>query len=137
MRRFVSLALLLCALVFALAAAGCGGEETVTPTPDTVIGSVAEQTVPEGDAEAGKGVFEDTGCGSCHTFEAAGTSGTTGPKLDESLQGKDELFIYNSIVNPDAEIAEGFQPGIMPKTYGEQLDDKQLGDLVAFLKPKS
>ena len=63
--------------------------------------------------------------------------GTAGPDLDEALQGKDELFIYNSIVNPDAEIAEGFQPGIMPKTYGEQLDDKQLGDLVAFLKPKS
>ena len=137
MRRFVSLALLLCALAFALAAAGCGGEETVTPTPDTVIGSVAQPTVPEGDAEAGKAVFEDTGCGSCHTFEAAGTSGTTGPNLDEALQGKDEQFIYNSIVNPDAQIAEGFQPGIMPKTYGEQLDEKQLGDLVAFLKPKS
>ena len=137
MRRFAPLALLLCALVFALAVAGCGGEETVTPTPDTVIGSVAEQTVPQGDAEAGKAVFADTGCGSCHTFEAAGTSGTTGPDLDEALQGKDELFIYNSIVNPDAQVAEGFQPGIMPKTYGEQLDDKQLGDLVAFLKPTS
>ena len=137
MRRFVPLALLLCVLVFALAAAGCGGEETVTPTPDTVVGSVAEQTVPQGDAEAGKSVFVDTGYGSCHTFEAAGTSGTTGPNLDESLQGKDELYIYNSIVNPDAEVAEGFQPGLMPKTYGEQLDDKQLGDLVAFLKPAS
>jgi mono/diheme cytochrome c family protein len=137
MRRLVPLALLLCALVFALAGASCGGEETVTPTPDTVIGSVAEQTVPQGEAEAGKAVFEDAGCGSCHTFEAAGTSGTTGPNLDESLQGKDEMYIYNSIVNPDAQIAEGFQPGIMPKTYGEQLDDKQLGDLVAFLKPQS
>jgi mono/diheme cytochrome c family protein len=137
MRRFVPLALLLCVLVFALAAAGCGGEETVTPTPDTVVGSVAEQTVPQGDAEAGKSVFVDTGCGSCHTFEAAGTSGTTGPNLDESLQGKDEQYIFNAIVNPDAQIAEGFQPGLMPKTYGEQLDDKQLGDLVAFLKPQS
>ena len=63
--------------------------------------------------------------------------GRYGPDLDEALQGKDDLFIYNSIVNPDAEVAEGFQPGLMPKTYGEQLDDKQLGDLVAFLKPKS
>ena len=98
---------------------------------------MAEQTVPEGDAEAGKGVFADAGCGSCHTFAEAGASGTVGPDLDEGLQGKDELFIYNSIVNPDAQVAEGFQPGIMPKTYGEQLDDKQLGDLVAFLKPKS
>ena len=135
MRRSVTLAVLLCAL--ALAVAGCGGEETVTPTPDTVVGSVAQPTVPEGDAEAGKAVFVDTGCGSCHTFEAAGTSGTTGPNLDESLQGKDAQYIYDSIVNPDAQIAEGFQPGLMPQTYGEQLDEKQLGDLVAFLTPKS
>ena len=135
MRRSVTLAVLLCAL--ALAVAGCGGEKTVTPTPDTVVGSVAQPTVPEGDAEAGKAVFVDTGCGSCHTFEAAGTSGTTGPNLDESLQGKDAQYIYDSIVNPDAQIAEGFQPGLMPQTYGEQLDEKQLGDLVAFLTPKS
>ena len=137
MRPFVPLALLLCVLVFALAATGCGGEETVTPAPDTVVGSVAEQTVPQGDAEAGKAVYAEAGCGSCHTFEAAGTSGMTGPNLDESLQGKDEQYIFNAIVNPDAQIAEGFQPGLMPKTYGEQLDDKQLGDLVAFLKPQS
>jgi len=137
MRRFVSLATLLSALAITLAVAGCGGEKVVTPTPDTVVGSVAEQTVPEGDAEAGKAVFADAGCGSCHTFAAAEASGTVGPDLDEALQGKDELFIYNSIVNPDAQVAEGFQPGIMPKTYGEQLDDKKLGDLVAFLKPKS
>jgi mono/diheme cytochrome c family protein len=137
MRRSVTLAVLLCALASALAVAGCGGEKVVTPTPDTVVGSVAEQTVPEGEAEAGKAVYTDAGCGSCHTFEAAETSGTTGPNLDESLQGKDAQYVYNSIVNPDAQIAEGFQPGLMPKTYGEQLDDKQLGDLVAFLTPES
>lgn len=137
MRRSVTLAVLLCALALALAVAGCGGEKTVTPTPETVVGSVAQPTVPEGDAAAGKAVFVDTGCGSCHTFEAAGSSGTTGPNLDESLQGKDAQYIYDSIVNPDAQIAEGFQPGLMPQTYGEQLDEKQLGDLVAFLTPES
>lgn len=91
----------------------------------------------EGEAEAGKSVFADAGCGSCHTVAAAGSSAQVGPNLDESLQGKDEQYIYDAIVNPDAQIAEGFQPGIMPKTYGEQLDDKKLGDLVAFLKPQS
>jgi mono/diheme cytochrome c family protein len=125
------------ALALALAVAGCGGEEVVTPTPETVVGSVAQPTVPEGDAAAGKAVFTSTGCGSCHTLAAAGASAQVGPNLDEVLKGKDEQFIYDSIVNPDAQIAEGFQPGIMPKTYGEQLDDKQLGDLVAFLKQQS
>lgn len=137
MRRFVPLAMFFSALALALAMAGCGGEETVTPTPDTVVGSVAQPTVPEGDAAAGKAVFASAGCGSCHTLAAAGASGQVGPNLDEVLKGKDEQFIYDSIVNPDAEIAKGFQPGIMPKTYDEQLDDKQLGDLVAFLKQQS
>jgi mono/diheme cytochrome c family protein len=137
MRRFVPLAMFLSALAIALAVSGCGGEETVTPTPDTVVGSVAQPTVPEGDAAAGKAVFTSAGCGSCHTLAAAETSGQVGPNLDEVLKGKDEQFMYESIVNPDAQIAEGFQAGIMPKTYGEQLDDKQLGDLVAFLKQQS
>ena len=137
MRGFVPLAMFFSALALALGMAGCGGEETVTPTPETVVGSVAQPTVPEGDAAAGKAVFASAGCGSCHTVAAAGASGQVGPNLDEVLKGKDEQFIYDSIVNPDAEIAKGFQPGIMPKTYGEQLDDKQLGDLVAFLKPES
>jgi len=98
---------------------------------------VPQATVPEGEAAAGEAVFTDTGCGSCHTFSAAGTSAEVGPNLDESLQGQDAQYIYEAIVNPDAQIAEGFQPGIMPKTFGEQLDDKQLGDLVAFLTPQS
>jgi mono/diheme cytochrome c family protein len=37
-------------------------------------------------------------------------------------------------VDPDAEIASGFSAGVMPAVYGDQLDDRQLGDLVAFLE---
>lgn len=33
-------------------------------------------------ASPGAKVFADTGCGSCHTLKAAGTTGTVGPKLD-------------------------------------------------------
>jgi cytochrome c oxidase subunit 2 len=49
------------------------------------------------------------------------------------LKGKDAAFIRESIVNPNAEIAQGFQPNIMPQDYGQKLSDKQLNDLVAFL----
>jgi cytochrome c oxidase subunit II len=110
--------------------AGCGGGETVSPT------GPVEGTLPEaqaGDPAAGKTLFTELGCGGCHALEAAGTNGQTGPDLDESLQGKDADFIRESIVNPNAEVAEGFQPGIMPN-YGEQLDSKQVADLVAFLQ---
>jgi cytochrome c6 len=32
----------------------------------------------------GKSIFASAGCGSCHTFQAAGSSGTIGPNLDEA-----------------------------------------------------
>ena len=36
-------------------------------------------------------------------------------------------------MDPNATIASGFQPGVMPN-YGQQLDSKQVADLVAFLQ---
>jgi mono/diheme cytochrome c family protein len=117
-----------------LAAAGCGGEKTVEPLPETVQGTIQQETLPKGDAAAGKTVFTDTGCGSCHTFKAANASGTVGPNLDDVLAGKPADFIHESIVNPNGEIAQGYQPNIMPQNYGQQLSDQQLADLIAFLQ---
>jgi mono/diheme cytochrome c family protein len=119
----------LIALAVALLA-GCGGEETVSPT-GPVQGTLPKQEA--GNPAAGKAVFNESGCGSCHTFNAAGAKGKVGPDLDKALKGKDAAFVRESIVDPNAEIAKGFSPGIMPQTYGEQLTSKQIADLVAFL----
>jgi len=124
------------ALVLAFAAAACGGGEEVSPTPETVEGEVQEETVGPGDAAAGKAVFTNDAsppCAGCHVFAAADAKGETGPNLDEALAGDDAQYIYEQIVNPNSEITEGFQEGIMPDTYDEQLSEKQLADLVAFL----
>ncbi len=72
-------------------------------------------------------------CGICHAFEAAGTSATTGPDLDEALAGKDAAFIEESIVDPDKEIAPGFQPGIMPQDFEQTLTPEDLKGLVQYL----
>lgn len=102
MRR---IALAVAALVFVLGVAACGGEEEVSPEPDTTTGEITttetdttetetdetetETTdggATEGDPVAGKEVFlGSAGCGSCHTFADAGTSGTIGPNLDDSM----------------------------------------------------
>jgi mono/diheme cytochrome c family protein len=121
----------------ALLAAGCGSEGTSKAVPETVIGTVQTQTTEvKGDPAAGKQVFDAQGCGSCHAFEPAGSTGNVGPNLSEALKDKDAAFIQQSIVDPNAVVAEGFQPNIMPQTYGSQLSEKQLADLVAFLQSK-
>jgi mono/diheme cytochrome c family protein len=119
-------------------------EETTTETGATETGTT--ETTPEppppptttegeasGSPEAGKAVFAAQGCGNCHTFTPAGSSGTVGPDLSEALAGKDPAFIRESIVNPNAEVASGYPAGVMPQTYKDQLSPKQLDDLVSFL----
>ena len=131
MRALVAVAL---AFALTLAVAGCGGGEEVSPEPETVIGTIEQETVGEGNAQAGKQVFAEAqpSCGGCHALQAAGSSGTTGPNLDESLGDDDPQSIHDDIVNPSAEVEEGY-PDVMPKDYGETLSEKQLNDLVAFL----
>ena len=126
----------------AILASGCGSATVVSPTAETVEGALPTeptQTVntSQGDPAAGKEVFASAGCAGCHTFKAAGSNATIGPDLDTALQGKDAAFVLESIVDPNAEIASGFQANIMPTTFDESLSDQQLADLVAFLQPSS
>ena len=107
-------------------AAETTGAETTTAATTT--------TGPQGNPTAGKQVFAASGCGSCHTFEPAGSTGTVGPNLGEALKGKDATFIRTSIVDPNAVIAKGYPPNIMPQTFGQQLSTTQLNDLIAFLQ---
>jgi cytochrome c oxidase subunit II len=81
----------------------------------------------------GKAVFADNNCGSCHTLADAGTNGTVGPNLDDGLAGRDEAFVRTSIVDPEAEIADGYQGGIMPPNYEQTLAPDELDALVTYL----
>ncbi len=118
-------------LLAALVLAGCGGEKTVAPT-GPVEGQLPKAA--KGNPAAGKKVFNDNGCGTCHTFAPAGAKGTIGPDLGKVLKGKSADFIKTSITDPNAQIAPGYKPNIMPQTYGSQLTSQQLADLVAFLQ---
>ena len=115
------------------------GEVTTTQpggTESTPTESTPTTTTPgtaQGAPAAGKALFASEGCGACHAFAPAGTNATVGPNLDEALQGKDAAFIRESIVDPNAEITQGYQPGIMPGDFGQKLSAKQVADLVAFL----
>lgn len=73
-------------------------------------------------------------CGSCHTMEAAGSAGTTGPNLDEVLPGQDAGMIEQSILDPQAKISPGFpEPSQMPVFDETQIPEANLNALVAYL----
>ena len=120
-------------LVFVLVlAVGCStskpGEKTVSPLPTKVTGTLPKAeavSVPaqykNGDATAGKQVFETAGCKSCHTLKDAGATGTVGPNLD---QAKPPLSLVVTRVTKGA--------GAMPPFKG-QLSDKQIADVAAYV----
>jgi cytochrome c6 len=68
----------------------------------------------------GKGVFSDN-CGSCHTLQAAGTSGQVGPSLDD---------ISLSATDIEGIVREG--RGGMP-AFGGRLSDAQISAVAAFV----
>jgi mono/diheme cytochrome c family protein len=88
---------------------------------------------PEVEGGAGAQVFANNGCGGCHTLAAANSGGTTGPDLDEVLPGQKESEIEESIVDPEAKIAEGYPAGVMPQNFKESISPEELKELVKYL----
>ena len=72
-------------------------------------------------------------CGLCHALSKAGTTGQTGPDLDESLKGQSAGFIRKQTVDPNSEIAEGFGPDIMPQDFEQQLGPETVDELVDYI----
>jgi mono/diheme cytochrome c family protein len=72
-------------------------------------------------------------CGICHTLAAAGSSGTTGPNLDQVLKGKTASYVKQVIINPDLANVPGFQHGVMPSTFGQSLTPTDIEGLAAFI----
>ncbi|HEV3377538.1 MAG TPA: c-type cytochrome [Thermoleophilaceae bacterium] len=83
-------------------------------------------------------IFTAAGCAGCHTLAKANATGTQGPSLDDLAQsagqadGSPEEYVRESLLDPDAEVAQGFQPGVMP-SYEGRLTDEQLQTLVEYL----
>ena len=78
--------------------------------------------------------FFATNCGGCHTLAQAGTTGTTGPDLDQVLTGQPPQKISEDITDPNAEIAAGYPPNVMPQNFGQTLPPDQLSALVKYLQ---
>ena len=88
MRRAVLLPAALLVAVLALGASACGGDDDESsspppPPPPAETETTTGETDTTGGAVDGAAVFASAGCGSCHTFTPAGSSGSVGPNLDD------------------------------------------------------
>jgi mono/diheme cytochrome c family protein len=78
-------------------------------------------------------VFTKAGCGGCHTWAAAKSTGSVGPPLDGLSTHPDaENFIRQSIEDPGAEITQGY-PNAMPKDFKSRLSSDEIDTLVKAL----
>mgnify|MGYP001271608638 CR=1 FL=1 len=125
-------------------------EDSVDPTyleaiapPDAPVFGVDDEDGDEsgdeaaGDPAAGADVYVALGCGGCHATE--GETVMVGPSLagladraGEMVEGLSaHAYVEQSIVEPDAHVVDGFNPGIMP-AYTD-VSESDLANLVAYL----
>lgn len=109
-----------------IAAFAGGGSDTPTAAVDRPPAATG--------AERGKQVFLEQGCGSCHRFEPAGTSGPIGPDLTIALQGDSHDNVLESIVLPNKGAADSYTVGGMPDDYAQRIAPQDLDPLVEFLR---
>jgi cytochrome c oxidase subunit II len=104
---------------------------------DNWLSGNAGNTTP---AVAGQQLYQSLGCVSCHGANGEGGRGPTlagvfGRQVhlanNQTIRA-DEVYIRESIINPQAKLVEGFGP-IMP-TFQGQVTEDQLMQLLAYIK---
>ncbi len=88
-----------------------------------------------GAADAGKALFAETvigtqaGCITCHSLDG---SVVVGPSM-QGIGSRDEAYIRESILDPNADLVEGYPADTMPNVWGTELSGEQVDQLVAYL----
>ncbi|MFQ5581057.1 MAG: c-type cytochrome [Mariprofundaceae bacterium] len=101
---------------------------------------VAEEGGGDEEAEGGGGrapyesaeaIIEALTCGMCHMIGEE--EGEMGPDLRKIGALRDKDYLRRALLNPNADIAEGFDADMMPDTMGEDLSAKEMEMLVNYL----
>ena len=129
MRRtfLVLAAMLLAALAVGLAGCGGGDDEGASPPPPPAAtetettGTETTGTEDGGGAADGAAVFASAGCGGCHTFTPARSSGSVGPNLDDTLLSVGQI---------EEQVRSG--KGAMP-AFEDQLSDEEIAAVAEYV----
>jgi cytochrome c5 len=110
-----------------------GSEVTVEIPTDVPEESADEDEGGEARApyESAEAVIEELTCGMCHKIGEE--EGEMGPDLTTIGASRDKDYLRRALIDPNAEIAEGFDEDMMPDTYGTDLSAKEMEMLVDHL----
>ncbi|GAB1421719.1 hypothetical protein MASR2M15_19010 [Anaerolineales bacterium] len=131
------------------AAVSSGGGSEITAAGNDTEAILA--ALPTGDPVRGEALYTGNerselstrlGCSGCHFGGAAApATETTFERFNTTYSSESALsgatfehYIVESIVHPEAFIAPGYTGGIMPATYGDSLSNKDLADILEYLK---
>lgn len=139
MRKKILITLLLVVALSLLAA--CGGDDGGDDGADAVGNAANGEELYMGTTV---GASSAPGCITCHSVEPTDDPlqpSPVGPshygvadRAADYVEGMSaEEYLRESITEPDAHLVEGFQPGVMYQNYAEDLTEREIDNLVAYL----
>ncbi len=101
--------------------------------------------VSDSPIERGARVAELNGCKACHSVDGIagigpswlGVYGQQEALNDGTTVLVDEDYLLKSIIDPNVQIVEGYQPNLMPPTFEQLLSEEEIDDLIAYIKSLS
>ncbi len=118
------------------------GVATNDPPLPIVEGVAAQETVDVDLVKRGAKLARRFGCATCHSLDGSRRPGPTWKGLygqKRALANGQEVvaaeaYLRRAIVNPDAEIAQGFPKGMMPKDFARKLSEEKLRSIIELIK---
>ncbi len=102
--------------------------------PENLLAAMADA-----DPDNGEMLTLSTGCTGCHSLDPNQfMAGPTWYNMAETAANRVEgesagLYLYHSIVEPNAYVVENFQPNIMLQIYNDTISQDDMADIVAYL----
>lgn len=87
-------------------------------------------------------LYETQGCKACHSLDGTVVVGPSWKNIygseeqldDGSTITVDEVYIRESILDPNAKVVQGFSPNVMPSTYRDMLSDQDIEDIISYIE---
>ena len=118
------------------------GAATDGPAVRVVAGAAAQETLGADLVKRGAKLARRSGCASCHSLDGRrrpgptwkGLYGRKRPLANGQEVVADEAYLRRAIFTPDAEIAQGFPKGMMPKNFAKKLSEEKIHALIELIK---